>query len=101
MPDADAGKARLAPSEVALELFDRWQDEPAMHDAAYVLALFLVRKRVFRFAEAGFDQQPAAALRLHCPSRAADYEINAIEVDAQRAEEIQSQLIDLLYSDVA
>jgi len=101
MPDEGAGKAKLAPSEVALELFDRWNDSPDMHDAAFVLALFLVRKRVFRFAEAGFEENPETMLRLHCPSRAADYEVAAVEVDAGRADEIQSQLVELLYADAA
>lgn len=103
MPTGDNSKARLAPSEVALELFDRWSDSPEQADARYVLSLFLIRKRVFRFAETAFDgPEPGHdVLRLYCPSRATDYEVDAVEVAPQRATEIQNQLVDLLYSDAA
>lgn len=101
MAHEGAAKPKLAPSEVALELFDRWRDQAGQEDSVYVLALFLVRKRVFRFAETAFPVAHTGdeVLRLFCPSRAAEYDVPVVEVDNQRADEIQSQLIELLYSD--
>ncbi len=103
MPESDTAKPKLAPREVALELFDRWSDQPKMGDAVYILALFLVRKRVFRFAESALDIQCELpdTLRLVCPSRAAEYDVRAVDVSAERAAEIQDQLVELLYSDDA
>ncbi|MCO6047531.1 hypothetical protein NG895_26810 [Aeoliella sp. ICT_H6.2] len=103
MPDEGAAKPKLAPSEVALELFDRWRDQPGQEDSVYVLALFLVRKRVFRFAETAFPvaQTGEETLRMFCPARAAEYDVPVVEVDNQRADEIQAQLIELLYSDAS
>lgn len=101
MPTEGAAKPKLAPSDVALELFDRWRDQPDHEDCAYVLALFLVRKRVFRFAETAFPVAHTGEeiLRLFCPARAAEYDVPVIDVDSERADEIQTQLIELLYSD--
>lgn len=103
VPLDGATKPKLAPGEVALELFDRWVDSPEMHDAVYVLSLFLVRKRVFRFAETGFDAQEADPNRLqfHCPARGAEYDVTVVDVSAERAAAIQEQLVTLLYSDAA
>lgn len=104
VPDDSAAKPKLAPSEVALELFDRWRDDPASGDSVYVLALFLVRKRVFRFTDRLLprnDQDQAESLRLFCAARSAEYDIPVVEVDSDRAAEIQNQLIELLYNDAA
>lgn len=104
VPDDAATKPKLAPSEVALELFDRWRDNPQSSDSVYVLALFLIRKRVFRFAESvlpSADADEGEKLRLFCPTRAAEYDVPVVEVENQRAGEIQNQLIELLYNDAA
>ena len=99
VPSDDAAKPKLAPSEVALELFDRWREQEEQADAVYVLALLLVRKRVLRFSENPFDASAdnAQMLQLHCPTRAAEYEIPVVAVGTERANEIQEQLIELLY----
>ena len=101
MPKEGAGKAKLAPSEVALDLFDRWSETAGQEKACYVLALFLVRKRVFRFAEAGLGAAATTEnrLNLHCPKRAAEYQVPVVELSDQQAAEIQQQLIELLYAD--
>ena len=39
--------------ELLLGLFDAWEDDPHEADARYVLALLLVRKRVFRVEREG------------------------------------------------
>ncbi|QDU55427.1 hypothetical protein [Aeoliella mucimassa] len=99
VPADENAKPKLAPSEVALELFDRWRDQPEHADATYVLALLLVRKRVFRFSDSPFTEQasPEEQLQLFCPTRAAEYEVPVVEVTPQRADEIQQRLIELLY----
>ncbi|WP_442485350.1 hypothetical protein [Aeoliella sp. SH292] len=101
VPLEGVSKPKLAPSEVALELFDRWRDDPEHQDSVYILALFLVRKRVFRFAEAAFAtvSSDGEVLRVYCASRAAEYDVAVVPVTRDRAAEIQQQLMDLLYSD--
>lgn len=103
MPTDATAKPKLAPSEVALELFDRWSDAHEMADAVYVLALFLVRKRVFRFSESTFGggDESVEVLRLYCPSRGMEYDVPVVEVGGERATQIQDQLVGLLYSEAA
>lgn len=103
VPLDGAAKPKLAPGEVALELFDRWAETPEMQDAVYVLSLFLVRKRVFRFAETGFEAREVQGnhLQFYCPARAAEYDVAVVDVSAERAAAIQDQLVGLLYSDAA
>lgn len=93
----------MAPTEVALELFDRWLDDPAHADAAYVLALLLIRKRVFRFADLPMNSQDRdpTTIEVVCLGRGANYSVPVVEVDSQRADEIQDQLLELLYGDTA
>lgn len=101
VPVEGATKPKLAPSEVALELFDRWRDDSDQQDAVYILALFLIRKRVFRFAETTFTtvQSEGEILRIYCASRAAEYDVPVMPVPSGRAAEIQQLLTELLYSD--
>lgn len=101
--DDAARRPKMAPKEVALELFDRWSQTTDAQDAAYLLALFLVRKRVFQFIENAFET-PATdeeQLQLHCPSRSTDYTVPVIEIPEERAAEIQQQFVELLYADAA
>ncbi len=93
-------KPQLAPSEVALQLFDQWHQTEGQEDAAYVLALFLVRKRVFRFSEAPFPST-SQGLQVHCPKRAAEYELPIPDLDETRTAAIQEQLVQLLYAEAA
>ena len=46
VPLSDTPRQRLAPNDVMLELFERWESQPEKEEARYVLALLLVRRRV-------------------------------------------------------
>ena len=96
--DGGSGKAKLAPNEVLLDLFDRWSDEPQQAEARYVLALLLVRRRILRQDDSHEPTDPTL-LRLFCPSRDAYYDVPVAAPNDQRAAEIQSELFQLLYAD--
>jgi hypothetical protein len=102
VPEPHAKKLRLAPNDVLLELFDQLGEQPAGEDMRYVLALLLVRRRVFR-TEGLPETNPAAAgdvetLTVFCPKRDATYEVPVIMPTNERIEEIQQQLGELLLS---
>ncbi|MEM6328833.1 MAG: hypothetical protein AAF790_01155 [Planctomycetota bacterium] len=110
MPLGRAGGAKLAPNEVMLQLFDRWADEPGREASRYVLALLLVRRRVFRFGDtqAGLspghnrqDQSDADLLRLECPTRGEVYETPVATPDAEQMASVQAELNQLLFADAA
>ena len=105
-------KPKLAPNEVLLALFGQWADEADRADARYVLALLLVRRRVFRLEEPTewthqaptdgtlTDQQPAAhMLKLFSPKQDCWHEVVVATPSAERIEAIQAELFELLYAD--
>lgn len=105
IPEPAAKKIKLAPNDVLLELFDQLADDPTHCDMRYVLALLLVRRRVFRLeapAEAftaGNDTDgatPNDVMSVYCSKRETSYEVPAVMPDSARIDEIQQQLSDLL-----
>ena len=62
----------------------------------YVLALLMVRRRVFRLEEGEPDQQEGEMLVVYCPRRETTYQVPVVVPDASRAEQIQDELAKLL-----
>ncbi|MGD0896615.1 MAG: hypothetical protein ABR915_02185 [Thermoguttaceae bacterium] len=102
VPDRNAGRGhhakrgRGAPNDVLLSFFDELGDGPDRQETRYVLALLLVRRRVFRLEEERRDPVGRETLVLYCPRRDATYEIPAVAPEGDRAEQIQQELARLL-----
>jgi hypothetical protein len=102
VPEPAAKKIKLAPNDVLLELFDQLADRPGSEDMRYVLALLLVRRRVFRSESADTallePSKPAdvESLVVYCPKRDATHEIAVVMPSDERIDEIQQQLSELL-----
>lgn len=105
VPEPTAKKIKLAPNDVLLELFDQLADRPDNGDMRYVLALLLVRRRVFRLerdAAPPADPTPptdAQTMIVHCPKRDTTHEIAVATPGDERIDEIQQQLSELLIAD--
>jgi hypothetical protein len=102
IPEPTAKRIKLAPNDVLVELFEQLADQPQHEDMRYVLALLLVRRRVFRPEASPLDfakPSPAAAvemLTVHCPKRESTYEVVVAMPTEERIEEIQQRLSELL-----
>ncbi len=101
MPDAKAKKARLAPNDVILQLFEQLSEQPAKQDMRYVLSLLLVRRRVVRLEEDETDEQGHEVMVVYCPRRDTTYKVRVVTPDEQRADQIQEELSRLLFADAA
>ena len=105
IPESTAKKIKLAPNDVLLELFDHLADQPDGSEMRYVLALLLVRRRVFR--SEGAAAEPAeptpttdeATMNVYCPKRDACYEVPVVTPPDERIDEIQGRLSELLIAD--
>ena len=97
VPDPAATRARLAPNEVLLELFDELVGQPDHADTLYVLALLLIRRRVFR--EEGAADGAGDSLSVLCPRRGESYTVPIVSPNDERIEEIQQRLAELLFAD--
>lgn len=100
VPEPTAKKVKLAPNDVLLELFEKLAEQQDQQDLRYVLALLLVRRRVLR-VDVGADSDglsngPNEMMALYCPKRDAVYGIAVSMPSADRIDEIQQQLSELL-----
>ena len=96
VPERHAARGRGAPNDVLLEFFDELARSPDRQDMRYVLALLLVRRRVFRLEEQRQAGDAREVLVLFCPRRDTTYEIQTVIPDPQRTEAIQQELARLL-----
>ena len=96
LPDPKTQRKQWAPNDVMLRLFDELAEQPEQQDVRYVLALLLVRRRVMRMEEAEPDEQAEEVMVLYCPRRDETYRVPVVLPDAERAEEIQRQIGQLL-----
>jgi hypothetical protein len=102
IPEPNAKRIKLAPNDVLVELFEQLAEQPDRDDMRYVLALLLVRRRVFRLesnvADFGKPTSPTnvETLTVFCPKREATYEVCPVMPSDERIDEIQQQLSELL-----
>jgi hypothetical protein len=109
IPEPTAKKVKLAPNDVLLQLFDEMGAIEDQQDLRYVLTLLLVRRRVLRLdLPAGeFGSHPALndnkssgeKMFVYCPQRDATYEVPVAMPVAERIDEIQMRLSELLVAD--
>ncbi|HEX2474056.1 MAG TPA: hypothetical protein VHK01_04895 [Lacipirellulaceae bacterium] len=109
IPEPTAKKVKLAPNEVLLQLFDEMADLHDQQDLRYVLTLLLVRRRVLRLDlpvgeigshSARSDSEAAVeTMFVYCPQRDTTYEVPVAMPAAERIDEIQQRLSELLVAD--
>jgi hypothetical protein len=101
MPSRESKKARLAPNEVLLEYFLDLVQRPGEEDALYVLALLLVRRRVFRLEDSEQDAAGHNVLVLFCPRDDSTHRVTERLLDEARTSAIQDRLSQLLFADAS
>lgn len=96
-------KRTQAPNEVMLEFFDQLADRPDRSEMRYLLALLLVRRRVFRL-EDGEDEKERKdgeeMLTVYCPRRDTTYRVPVRIPDVSRAASLQDELARVLFERV-
>jgi hypothetical protein len=98
MPTASLHKPRLAPNEILLELFLRWQDEDDRADIRYVLTLLMIRRRVLRQEGLEKSDDGGDELLVFCPRSGETYRVPVAEPAGERVEAIQAELGELLFA---
>lgn len=99
MPTREAKKGQLAPNEVMLQLFRELEQVPEKADMRYVLALLLVRRRVLKQEDMEHDDMGHEVLVLYSPRDETTHRVVAAMPDQRRTDEIQNELVKLLYAD--
>ncbi|NIP85176.1 MAG: hypothetical protein GTO03_06305 [Planctomycetales bacterium] len=101
MPSRSAQRVHWAPNDIMLEYFEELEDQPEKQDVRYVLALLMVRRRVLRLEDEQLTDQGNQRLTLYCGRREKRYELEVVEPDEPRRQEIQEELAQLLFADAA
>lgn len=96
VPDVLARKAHWAPNDVILHYFEQLYEDDKQADMRYVLTLLMIRRRIVRLEDTEKDEQDREVFVLYCPRNEREYRVNVCLPTAERAEEIQNHLAELL-----
>lgn len=99
VPQPDAHKVHWAPNDVMLHYFEQLDGVTDKRDTRYILALLMVRRRVLRLEHSDQDEAGGEILIVYCPRNETEYRVAVVTPDAQRVNEIQEELAQLLQTD--
>lgn len=98
MPGANVKKPQWAPNDVMLHYFEQLAEVEDKQDVRYVLALLMVRRRVVRQESIEQDEQGREVVVLFSPKTEQEYRTRVVMPSAERVQEIQNELAQLLYA---
>jgi len=98
VPIINDKKAKLAPNDILLALFDQLTEQPEKMEMRYVLTLLLVRRRIFRLEKEEKSEIEGAwgKIVVYNPKADATYEVLVAVPESERIEEIQNELAALV-----
>jgi hypothetical protein len=100
VPDLRANRVHWAPHEVMLHCFQQLYDDASKQDFCYVLALLMIRRRIFRLEATETDETGREVMMVFCPRSENEYRVPVVVPDPARAAEIQQELAELLFAKV-
>jgi hypothetical protein len=98
IPLRDPNRVYWAPHSVIWSLFDRLAEDPTRADVRYLLALVMIRRKMIQLEETSRDDDGTETLVVNDPRNNGEIQIPVISVDRQRSQEIERELIELLFS---
>lgn len=101
MPSANAHKMHWAPNDVMLHYFEELENNPAKADVRYILALLLIRRRLFRLDDRETDDEGRELMVVSCSKNENEYKVVTVPPSGARINEIQDELARLLFADAA
>jgi hypothetical protein len=98
VPEATEGRVFWAPDAVLLSYFDHLSQLPGHEDVTYVMALLMVRKKLFALEE--FVDSDSGQRMVMLNRRAKEtLEVDVIDLAPERLVEIQNELEEKLFTD--
>jgi hypothetical protein len=99
VPARQVQAARLAPGEVLLNLLQQLEGIEEQQELRYLLALWLVRRRVLRLEETRREPQGREVLALYAPRLDLRLEVAAVPPGPERTAELEAYLAKLLFAE--
>ena len=98
MPDPNTQKVTWAPSDVILHYFVELGEKPENADTRFVLALLMIRRRIFRLEENERDDAGIEFMVLYCSKNDNEYRVKITDPTHEKVLAIQDELAALLFS---
>ena len=97
VPDPRVNRLQWAPHDVMLEFFEELQSNPDQQDVVYVLALLLIRRRVFKLEATEAGDGLNEILQIYCPRNEKEYQVQVVTPAVEEIDRIQQQLAEMLF----
>jgi len=101
MAEPNAKKVNWAPNDVMLHYFQQLDGQDDKEDVRYVLTLLMIRRRILRLEETETDPIGRELMLVFCPRNETEYRVPVMTPSRERAQEIQEELVQLLFADAA
>lgn len=101
MPEPNARKVNWAPNDVMLHYFQQLEGQDDKEDVRYILTLLMIRRRILRLEETETDPTGREFMMVFCPRNETEYRVPVVTPGRERAQEIQEELVQLLFADAA
>ncbi|MEK6247763.1 MAG: hypothetical protein N2C12_06255 [Planctomycetales bacterium] len=101
MPAANAKTLHWAPNDIMLNYFLELANQPEKQDVRYVLTLLMIRRKIMRLEETEVDETGNELMVVYCPRREETFQVAVSTPNAQRTQEIQDELAQLLFAEAA
>ncbi len=99
IPERGPNKFFWAPDNVIIDYFESFLDDEDRAVERFVLALLLIRKRIFKLVDSESDEDGNETMYIACSRRDSDYEVMVCHPEDDQIEAIQAELDELLFSD--
>ena len=97
VPQLESGKIYWAPDEVLLSYFESLTKSPQQSEAAYVMALLMVQKRLLSLEDSVLEDETKLILRERKSGEV--YEVAQQSIPPDRIKQLEEQLCENLFSD--
>lgn len=99
MPETEGGRVYWAPNDVLLAYFNHLNETGEAPDAAYVMGLLLVRKRILQLLETDEEAEGGPVMVLRNRHTKDKIDVLVVEVTPERSHQIQQELAENLFTD--
>jgi len=97
VPELEPGKIYWAPDEVLFSYFSSLTKSPQQSEAAYVMALLMVQKRLLTLEDSVLDDEAKLVLRQRKSGEV--FEVAQQDIPPERIKQLEEQLCENLFSD--
>ena len=98
VPDPKANRLHWAPNDVMLHYFKELQNQDHKRDVAYILALLMLRRRIFKLEASEVTAEGHEVMMVFCPRAEEEYQVPVCHPTEAEAAAIQHELAALLFA---